>query len=161
KELGSDKVFDVVGRLFEGVSLKQYMERAISQEGADEAVRALEGALTKGQGKALGEREGRRFGGGGEVKGKLGGAPAPGERGGRLLPGYVRRFIKTGAPLLGLGIEGDLDQTFRFRPLTPGALDFLWPLLETYPTESRGRLSVYKPKDESPSIFLHPGEPIF
>ena len=31
KELGSDKVFDVVGRLFEGVSIKQYMEDALTE----------------------------------------------------------------------------------------------------------------------------------
>ena len=35
KELGSDKVFDVIGRLFEGVSIKQYMERAVTEEGAE------------------------------------------------------------------------------------------------------------------------------
>ena len=39
KELGNDKVFDVIGRLFEGVSIKQYMEQAVSEEGAEEAVR--------------------------------------------------------------------------------------------------------------------------
>ena len=38
-ELGSDKVFDVIGRLFEGVSLKQYMEQCITEEGA-QAIRA-------------------------------------------------------------------------------------------------------------------------
>ena len=32
-ELGSDKVFDVIGRLFEGVSIKQYMEQSVSEEG--------------------------------------------------------------------------------------------------------------------------------
>ena len=37
KELGSDKVFDVIGRLFEGVSLRQYMERALTEKGAAEA----------------------------------------------------------------------------------------------------------------------------
>ncbi len=30
KELGSDKVFDVIGRLFEGVSLRGYMEQVIT-----------------------------------------------------------------------------------------------------------------------------------
>jgi hypothetical protein len=28
RELNSDKVFDVIGRLFEGLSIKQYMEMA-------------------------------------------------------------------------------------------------------------------------------------
>ena len=38
KELGRDKVFDVIGRLFEGVSLKDYMERAVTAQGADVAI---------------------------------------------------------------------------------------------------------------------------
>src|ERR1051326_7545276 len=37
KELGSDKVFDVIGRLFEGVSLADFLNQALSEEGADEA----------------------------------------------------------------------------------------------------------------------------
>ena len=42
KELGSDKVFDVVGRLFEGVSLSEYMEQA-SYRGGRRAGRASAG----------------------------------------------------------------------------------------------------------------------
>ena len=34
RELGSDKVFDVVGRLFEGVSLREYMEAAVTEDGS-------------------------------------------------------------------------------------------------------------------------------
>src|SRR3954454_5130831 len=49
KELKSDKVFDVIGRLFEGVSIKDYMEQAVTPAGADDAVRALEGTITKEQ----------------------------------------------------------------------------------------------------------------
>ena len=79
----------------------------------------------------------------------------------RLLPGYVRRFIEKSAPLLGLGIDGDLDGTFAFTTQKPGALDFLWNLLETYPPARRQRLTVQKPKDASEVVFLHPGEPIF
>ena len=37
KELGRDKVFDSIGRLFEGVSLKEYMEQAVTAEGAEAA----------------------------------------------------------------------------------------------------------------------------
>ncbi len=33
KELGRDKVFDVIGRLFEGLSIKEYMERAVDERG--------------------------------------------------------------------------------------------------------------------------------
>ncbi len=69
KELGNDKVFDVIGRLFEGVSIKQYMEKAVASEGAAEQVcRVLEGTLTKEQVEALEARERKLYGDGGDVK---------------------------------------------------------------------------------------------
>ena len=115
KELGSDKVFDVIGRLFEGLSIKDYMERAVTTEGAEAACRALEGTLTKEQVEALEAKERRLYGDGGDVKASLAAERAKLDREGwrRLLPGYVRRFIEKSAPLLGLGIEGDLDADVR------------------------------------------------
>src|SRR5207245_4616410 len=68
RELGSDKVFDVIGRLFEGVSLKQYMEQCITEEGAQASEREFEGTLTPQQVRAQEERERALFGAGGEVK---------------------------------------------------------------------------------------------
>ena len=49
KELQSDKVFDVVGRLFEGLSLREYMEMALTEEGAEHAEQAITGRLTPEQ----------------------------------------------------------------------------------------------------------------
>lgn len=162
KELGSDKVFDVIGRLFEGLSIKDYMERAITAAGAEDACRALEGTLTKEQVEALDARERRLYGDGGDVKTQLAAERAKLDCEGwrRLLPGYVRRFVEKSAPLLGLGLEGDLDGTFAFTMQRPGALDFLWNLLETYPPPRRQRLTVYKPRGDD-VLFLHPGEPVF
>jgi integrase len=163
KELGRDKVFDVIGRLFEGVSLKEYMERAVRTEGADAACHALEGTLTKEQVEALEAKERRIYGDGGDVKAYLSAERAKLDREGwrRLLPGYVRRFIEKSTPLLGLGIEGDLDGNFALKALRPGALDFLWNLLESYPPARRHRLAVLKPTDTAEALFLHPGEPVF
>jgi Helicase conserved C-terminal domain/Domain of unknown function (DUF3883) len=163
KELGRDKVFDVIGRLFEGLSIKEYMERAVTTEGAEAACRALEGTLTKEQVEALEVKERRMYGDGGDVQSSLASERAKLEREGwwRLLPGYVRRFVEKSVPLLGLGIEGDLDQTFALTALKPGALDFLWNLLETYPPARRQRLTVRKPRDAAEVLFLHPGEPVF
>ena len=163
KELGSDKVFDVIGRLFEGVSIKQYMEQSVSEEGAEDAVRKLEGMLTKDQVEALESRERRLFGDGGDVKAALASEreKLQKESWRRLLPGYVRRFIEKSAPILNLEIEGDLDSTFALKPVSPGALDFLWTLLESYQPGRRNRLTVLKPKDATDVIFLHPGEPVF
>jgi superfamily II DNA or RNA helicase len=163
KELGRDKVFDVIGRLFEGLSIKEYMERALTNEGADAACRALEGTLTKEQVEALEAKERRIYGDGGDVKASLAAERAKLDREGwrRLLPGYVRRFIEKSAPLLDLAIDGDLEQTFALRPLRPGALDFLWNLLETYPPARRQRLTVRKPGPDEGALFLHPGELVF
>jgi hypothetical protein len=163
KELGSDKVFDVIGRLFEGLSIKEYMERAVTSEGADAACRALEGTLTKEQVEALESKERRLYGDGGDVKASLVLEREKLDREGwrRLLPGYVRRFVEKSAPFLGLAIEGDPDQGFAFQPTKPGSIDFLWNLLETYSPSRRSRLTVRKPKDAEEVVFLHPGEPVF
>jgi superfamily II DNA or RNA helicase len=164
KELGNDKVFDVIGRLFEGVSIKQYMEKAVASDGdAARVCRELEGTLTKEQVEALEARERKLYGNGGDVKSALANERERLDRESwrRLLPGYVRRFIEKSAPLLGLGIDGDLDLTFSFTMQRPAALDFLWNLLETYPPARRQRLTVQKPKDPSEVLFLHPGEPVF
>ena len=54
--LSTDKVFDVVGRLFENVSLKQYIERATTDEGMAAAIEGIEGALTEEQFRAIEQR---------------------------------------------------------------------------------------------------------
>jgi len=164
KELGSDKVFDVIGRVFDGVSITQYMHDALTDErGEGATVQRIEGTLTSEQVEALRAREHAIYGEGGEVRGEL-----PRLRGEldrevyrRLLPGYVRRFVERVTPLLGLGIEGDLDTTFTFRAEKPGAMDRIWPALESYAEPQRHALSVAKPESDSHAVFLHPGEVVF
>ncbi|MGH7038492.1 MAG: helicase-related protein [Stellaceae bacterium] len=57
RQLRSDKVFDVVGRLFQNVSLKSYLEMATTDDGERAAINGIEGLLTEAQLRALGERE--------------------------------------------------------------------------------------------------------
>lgn len=163
KELGSDKVFDVIGRMFEGVSLKEYMEEAVTEEGADAARKRIEWTMTKEQVQALREREQRLFGDGGDVRRELPRLQKDVEQETyhRLLPGYVRHFIEKAAPLVDLGLEGNLDGCFHFTAQKPAALDLLWPALETYPPPHRSSFTVYRPKDTSEAIFLHPGDLFF
>jgi len=163
RELGSDKVFDVIGRLFENVSLKQYMEQCVTEDGARESERKFEGTLTPEQVRAQEERDGRLFGQGGEVKSKLPEqrAELAREQLRRLLPGYVRSFIEQATPMLGLRIDGDIDGFFSFAEARPNALDPFWSTLDFYPSESRNRLTLHKLKDDEHAIFLHPGEPLF
>lgn len=102
QELGSDKVFDVIGRLLEGVSLREYMERVVlgPAEVTEEIGRRLEESLTAQRVRAEQEEERRRYG---LSEGAAGtGADAirrelprlrqelERERYRRLLPGYVR-----------------------------------------------------------------------
>jgi len=163
KELHSDKVFDVVGRLFENVSLRDYFELASTEEGVRQALTAIEGQLTAQQVKAIQDREKRLFGDGGDVKRLLPQLQKDLEletyR--RLLPGYVRNFCEHAFSLLNLGVDGDLDSVFSLYPLIPGALDPLWPLLESYPPEQRNRFTFNRQSNDVPAIFLHPGEPFF
>ena len=165
-ELRSDKVFDVVGRLFENVSLKDYLEQATTDEGASSAIDGIEGLLTAEQVRALDERERALFGGG-DVKGSLPALQAAmdQEQYRRLLPGYVRRFVTGAAPLIDLRVDGDPDGVFRLAAERRRGLDPVLGAMETYPTRAHGRFTVYRPADRpadrSDAIWLHPGEPVF
>ena len=157
RQLRSDKVFDVVGRLFEGLSMRDYLA-----EDADTIAEHL-GRLTEQQVQALAERERVLFGDGGEVRQRLARLNQEAERENyrRLLPGYVRRFVERAAPLLDLRIEGDLEAAFALVPNRPRAADALLPMLEVYPEEARERLTVYKPANRESAVWMHPGEPVF
>ncbi|MCX7673673.1 MAG: helicase-related protein, partial [Thiobacillaceae bacterium] len=164
KQLGSDKVFDVVGRIFEGMSMTEYIQRAIeSDDEADKRALELAGRLTPEQVKALQAREASIYGKGGDVRmdlPQLREAMAIEEMR-RLLPGYVRRYLEHAAPVVGIDLVGDLDDRFFIRPRRRGVLDSLLPVLETYPESARNRFTVHRPDDGRDAIFLHPGEPVF
>ncbi len=162
--LGSEKVFDSIGRLFEGVSLKTYMEQAIV-EGADTVAETIEGRLTQEQVEALALKEKMLYGDGGDVKREL-----PRLRDDlqqeaycRLLPGYVRHYIQNAAPLVDIEIDGDLDDCFAMQPARKGAVDPLLHTLEMYPAMQRECLTVIRPGPDQKNtrIWVHPGEPVF
>ena len=163
RELNSDKVFDVVGRLFEGISIKEYLENALYEKDADEAVARLDGTLTEEQVRAIQEKERSLFGTGGDVRQHLDELKKDldQETYRRLLPGYVRRFVEKAAPVLNLGIEGDLEGIFRLVPVEVRALDSLLPALELYSPSARERLTVYRENHDSDNVWIHPGEALF
>lgn len=163
KQLRSDKVFDVIGRVFEDISIKEYMEKAITDDGALEVEKAIKGRLTEEQVKAIEERERVLYGEGGDVSKELARLRnnLDQEVYCRLLPGYVRRFVQKSAPLLNIDIEGDLNGVFSFRAGHSAALDFLWPVMETYPDRQQNLLTIYNTQENGNAIFLHPGEPLF
>ena len=162
KQLKSDKVFDSIGRIFSDVSIKEYMENALMDDGKVVAKR-LDGQLTKEQVKALEERERSLFGDGGDVKKEL-----PRLRESieceaffRLLPGYVRSFVGAAAPQIEIEVDGDLGGVFTLQPSTQGAVDPLLQTLEMYPANQARWLSVLRPADRNSCIWMHPGEPVF
>ena len=162
KQLKSDKVFDSIGRIFSDVSIKAYMERAVIGD-ADQIARDLDGQLTKEQVKAIEDRERRMYGDGGDVKKEL-----PRLRESiecetffRLLPGYVRSFVSSTAPQIGVEIDGDLGGYFNFSPAVKGAIDPLLEVIDSYPTNQARWLSVQRPRDRDSCIWMHPGEPVF
>ena len=170
-ELRSDKVFDVVGRLFENVSLREYMIEALTDEGERRVVERIENALTPERVRGLDERERQVYGARGEVAERLDGLrdEMEQERYLRLLPGYVRRFVEKAADLLGLEVRGDLDGFFSLVPGGAGAPDPIPAALESYPAPDRERLCARRPEtmqgaateSDAPCIWLHPGEPVF
>ena len=163
KELGSDKVFDVVGRLFENVSIPDLMAKARNDRGAEEATAAVEGQLTLEQVAALRARERIVYGEGGDVRCDLPRLRSQVDREVLrcLMPGYVRQFVEHSADALGLLVEGDLGGSFRFRPGRPGSLDPLLTALESLPPETCGRLSIERPAERGSACFLRPGEAVF
>lgn len=162
KELQSDKVFDCIGRVFEGVSIKQYMELALTGD-VEKIAHDLDGRLTKEQVLALEAREKALYGSGGDVARELPRLRAEMDQEVyfRLVPGYIRQYIQQAAPLLGLEIDGDLGAVFSFRPTQPRALDPILPVLELYPEDCRGTFSVSRLESRKDVIWLHPGEPVF
>ncbi|MCY0897575.1 MAG: helicase-related protein [Firmicutes bacterium] len=160
KELKSDKVFDVIGQQLAGLSLRDLILEAMDDEAAvhqvdahfnvqraAEAIHAMDRVLAPA----------------GDVLNQL---PEQRERlrresYQRLLPGYVRHFLEHSAPLLGIGWEGQLDGVFSLKPLKPGSLDVLWPLMERYDPSLRNQWTLSKPEGQDNAIFFHPGEPVF
>ena len=162
EELSSDKVFDVVGRLFEGESLTRFMARATSEEGERRAVERVEQALDASRVERIDERDADVYGvPETAVTGEDLRLEVERERYLHLLPAHVRRLVERGARLLDLDIHGDLDDRFALTPRRSGALDALLPALDAYPADAREWLTVRRPQDEDSGIWLHPGEPLF
>ncbi len=163
REMHSDKVFDVIGRLFDNASLKDYMIEALTDKGERSAKTRIGEALAGERVAGIRAAEERVYGGGGEVAARLEALQGDlqRERYLQLLPGYVRRFVEKSAALLGLHIRGDLDGHFSLVPQRPGALDGLLPALERYSATAQACLCVHRTEQDTECIWLHPGEPVF
>ncbi|HRZ55659.1 MAG TPA: helicase-related protein, partial [Candidatus Paceibacterota bacterium] len=163
KELKSEKVFDVIGRIFEGKSITDYMRRSLEGEDLDQLTLDLGGQLTKEQVAAIAEREQRIYGDGGDVAIRL---PALKEKMAaevysQLLPGYVRQFVQDAGPMMHLRLTALDEKRFRLVATRPRALDPLLPMLEA---KGRDHLEITfsRPaRGENGAVWVHPGEPVF
>ena len=163
RELRSDKVFDVIGRLFENRSLRRHMRDALTDEGERRARSQLEAGLTSEVVRKTHRLDEERYGRRGDVARRLGTLKHEMERERylHLLPANVRRFVELASPPLGLAVRGELDGSFSLVPTRPGALDPLLAALETHPADARGRMRVRRPEPGEVCVWMHPGEPVF
>ena len=165
REMGRDKVFDVVGRVLAGLSMQEYMAQALTTAGAQAAAKAVAARLTVAQVEALEQAERQLYGATDDPRAQLPEQQAQQqlEQFRRLLPGHVRGFLEQVAPRLEIDVEGDWSGYFALRPQRSGALDALWPVLETYAPACRERLTLYREqaKPAHHAIFVRPGEPVF
>ncbi|MGI9229893.1 MAG: helicase-related protein [Gammaproteobacteria bacterium] len=162
EQLQSDKVFDVIGRLFENVPLTEYFGMAATEDDTSTAIDNINKLLTEEQINALDKREQALYGDG-DVKSHLPKINADMEREQyrRLLPGYIRRFVEAAAPLIDLRVNGDSEGIFELSPERSHSLDPVLSAMELYQPEMQRRLTVYRPEDRTNAIWMHPGEPVF
>ncbi len=162
-ELQSDKVFDVIGPLFQQVSLSSYMDRMLRGEPEEFVIRDLQGQLTIEQIQAREAREQALYGREASVATRLPELRVALERETyqRLVPGYVRHFIELVAPLLEMRVEGDLNGLFRLvKEDIAETPDCLRRVMERF-SLAEGRLSLSRPANRDTVLFVHPGEPVF
>jgi SNF2 family DNA or RNA helicase/DNA-binding XRE family transcriptional regulator len=159
KELGSDKVFDIIGRQFQGVSLSEIIMRKVVEKGEEEQIHDFDNIVTKDRTSLIEEEDKKLLPPTGDVASLLPNLLANREREQftRLLPGYVRRFIEKSAPYLGINIKGNLDNSFFLEKL-PLPLAFS---LDEITGGGHLPLTINKPENEEKAIFLRPGEPFF
>ncbi len=162
RQLDSDKVFDVVGRVFDGMSIRDLMTTLTSDAAESEAKGRIDGRLTKEQVEALRAREARLYGDGGDVAVHLPRLREERETEAlrQLLPGHVAGFLASSAPLLGLRLVGDPDGMFRLDEVVEGAGAPLRALVASVAEEKRGRFTVQR-QHAYEAIFVHPGSPVF
>ncbi len=157
-EIG-DKVFDIIGRQFQGVSLAEIIMRAVVEDHADEGIDRVQGVLTEEQARAIRDSDARLRISGGDVASLLPSLLAQRDRDQlhRLLPAYVRSFVQKSAERLGIAVDGDINGTFQMKRLP---MSLALALEEA----SEGRslpMTMERPGLEEQAMWLRPGEPFF
>ena len=165
RELGSDKVFDSITDRFKGLSLQKLIEQAVLTGNVDEAVNAVDDALTASTMQRDLEAERARVESS-EVRALLDGVRADLDAAEmkRMMPAYVRGFFEAACRRLGMDIVGDVNAVFHLAQ----PHDAVQRALETnYPAALGDKLTFRRdlalPLDAArpEAVYLHPGEAVF
>ncbi len=165
RELGNDKVFDLISDHLAGVSLQKLIERAVLTGEVDEAVAQVENALTPDTVRAELEAERHRVECS-EVRALLDSIQSDLDAAEikRMMPAYVRAFFEAACQRLDMPILGDSSAIFRLDNLHAGVQH---ALEASYPAKLRDRLTFRRELAMPPAaaqpeaIYLHPGEAVF
>ena len=164
KELGNDKVFDVIGAQFGDVALRDLIFRAVVEGQDQEVARTIDAALTRDKVQQQLADQRRRVECS-EVRNLIAALERRREEAAlkRMMPAYVRSFFDKAVPHAGAAVCGDLDEIFCLDPCP----ETVRRAMLAYPEEIQDRLTFSRdlalpPDALSPrAIFLHPGEPVF
>jgi len=164
EELGSDKVFDVIGHRFSDRPLQDLIFQAVVEGREKETVAELERTLTKEQVQRTLEQQRRKVEIA-EVRAVLDALNQQREIAEmrRLVPAYVRGFFELAAPKVGVTVRGNIEDIFSLDPCPEGVRR----ALETYPLAIRDKLTFERELatpgwgSEPKAIYLYPGEPVF
>ena len=164
EELSDDKVFDVIGQQFSGISLTKLIEQAITGNQADASIQTINNRFTAGNIKKQLEAQ-KKLVACSDVKRLLLGVQKQREAAEtlRMMPAYVRSFFQDAAPFVGYEIEGDVKGILKLLSCPPSVQH----AIEKYPSHLREQLTFAKERalpagsDKPQAIYLHPGEPIF
>lgn len=163
RELGNDKVFDIIGQQFTGKPLTELIFEAVVEGKEAEAQREF-ARLSKEQVEQFLKDQARKVEVS-QVRNLLAALQAQREVAEvrRMMPAYVRRYFQWAAPRAGAGIRGDIEGSFWLDPCPPS----VQRALATYPEAVRQRLTFDRERAmpdlarEPDAVYLHPGEPVF
>ena len=163
KELGNDKVFDIIGAQLQNRPLNELIFEAVVA-GKEAETSALFAGLSAQETEKLLNEQTRRVEVS-EVRALLQALQNRREVASmrRMMPAYIRRFVQLAAEHIGMGIRGDIETIFWLDPC-PVAVD---QALSAYPDALRQRLTFDRDQAKPDltrqlrAVYLHPGEPVF
>ncbi len=164
RELGNDKVFDIIGQQFTGKPLTELIFEAVVEGKEEQTLREFDQRLDKEQVEARLAAQARKVEIS-QVRALLAVLQQQREVAEmrRMMPAYVRRFFQLAAPLVGVGIRGDIEDIFWLDPCPVNVQQ----ALATYPADVQQCLTFDRDRampdlaQDPKAIYLHPGEPVF